>query len=146
VEVVMAHELAHAAHQDVLTGWLASGVGEVLVLCVVAWALRGMVGAGPLRLAAPHSPRGLAMLLLLMTLIGEVTGPVHSIISRRAETRADRFALAVTGKPWAFVSGFKKLADGNPGDVDPSPVVEFLSYSHPSITNRLRAAAARVGR
>lgn len=140
LEVVMAHELGHAAHDDVLKGWLASGIGEVMVLCVVAWALRGMVGSGPLRLAAPHSPRGLAMLLLLMTLVGEVTGPVHNIISRRAETRADRFALDVTGKPQAFVSGFKKLAGGNPGDVDPPPVVEFLSYSHPSIMTRLRAA------
>jgi STE24 endopeptidase len=140
VEVVMAHELAHAAYQDVVVGWLASGAGEVAVLCIVAWALRGMVGVGPLRLAAPHSPRGLAVLLLLFSLIGEVTSPVQNIISRRAETRADRFAITVTGKPQAFVSSFKKLAAGNPGDVDPPPLVEFLSYSHPSIINRLRAA------
>jgi STE24 endopeptidase len=144
VEVVMAHELAHAAHQDVVVGWLLGGVGEVAVLFVAAWALQGMVGAGPLRLHAPHAARGLALFLLLTTLMGEVTAPLDNIVSRRAEVRADQFALEVTGNPRAFISGFKKLAGGNPGDVDPPVVVEFLSHTHPSITSRIRAASEAI--
>ena len=140
VEVVMAHELAHAAYRDVVASWLLGGLGEVVIFWAAAWMLRRSVDVAPLSLPAPHAPRGLALLFLFLMLAGQVSAPLHNTISRRAEVRADSFALKVTGNPDAFVSTFLKLAQGNPGDVDPHPVVEFLSHSHPSITSRIRAA------
>jgi STE24 endopeptidase len=140
IEVVMAHELSHAANHDVVVGWVLSGVADVAVLAAAAWMLRGMVGAGPLRLPAPHAARGLALLMLMTTLCGHLASPIHNAVSRRAEVRADRFALEMTSNPKAFVGTFKKLAAGNPGDVDPPDIVEMLSHSHPSIMNRIRSA------
>jgi STE24 endopeptidase len=142
VEVVMAHELAHAAHQDVVINWALSGVGDVALLSLAAWMLTAMVETGPLRLPVVHAPRGLALILLLSTLFSNVTAPMQNYISRQMEVRADRFALTVTNNPAAFISGFRKLARGNPGDVDPPPLVEFLDHSHPSIMNRIQAAEA----
>ncbi len=144
VEVVMAHELAHAVHDDVTTNWLVSGGVEVLSLLLAAWMLRSMVGVAPLRLPHPGSPRGLALFLLMSILIGQVTAPVHNTLSRRMEVRADRFALEVTGNPEAFISSFKKLARGNPADVDPPALVELLSYSHPSVMRRIRMATEQM--
>lgn len=142
VEVVMAHELAHAANRDVVTSWAVSGLLDVGLLFSAAWVLTAMVGIAPLHLPAAHSPRGLAVLLLLSVLFSNVTAPVQNYVSRQMEIRADRFAIAVTGNPEAFISGFRKLAGGNPGDVDPPALVEFLDHSHPSIMNRIREAEA----
>lgn len=144
VEVVLAHELAHAAYRDVVTGWLFSGAIEAFTIFVAAWVLQAMVGVGPLFLPSPGAARGLAVLILLTSLMGTLTSPVQQYLSRQMEVRADRFALTVTGNPGAFISGFKRLAQGNPGDVDPAPLVEFLSHSHPSIMNRIRAAETRL--
>jgi STE24 endopeptidase len=38
----------------------------------------------------------------------------------------------------AFVSALRKLAETNLADPEPHPVVEFLFYSHPSISRRLQ--------
>ncbi|HWI51352.1 MAG TPA: M48 family metalloprotease [Symbiobacteriaceae bacterium] len=140
VEVVVAHEMAHAIHQDVATGWLLDGLLETGTLLAAAWMLRTMVGVGPLRMANPHAARGLALLMLFTTLVGEVTGPLHNAVSRQMEVRADRFALETTRNPDAFIRTFKKLAAGNVADVDPPALVELLSATHPSIINRIRAA------
>lgn len=140
VEVVLAHELSHAVYRDVVTGWVLGGAGAALTLFVAAWVLRAMAGVGPLDLPAPHGARSLALLMLLLALLGRVTGPVENIVSRAAEVRADDFALRMTGNPKAFISGFKKLAGGNPGDVEPPAIVEFLNHSHPSTIHRIQAA------
>jgi STE24 endopeptidase len=145
VEVVMAHELAHAVNRDVATGWLLSGAAEAFMLGAAAWVLRGMVGKGSLQLPTPHAARGLAMFVLLTALMGQVTAPIHNAVSRRMEVRADRFALEMTRNPTAFIGTFKKLAAGNPSDVDPPALVEWLSHSHPSIMNRIRTATEQTG-
>jgi STE24 endopeptidase len=126
VGVVVAHEMSHAIHNDVVTGWLFSAGVETVALLAAAWMLQGMVGAGPLRIPAPHAARGLALLLLFTTLFGQVTGPAHNLLSRQMEVRADSFALAKTKDPAAFIRTFKKLAAGNPSDVDPPALVEWL--------------------
>lgn len=123
-------------------GWLLGSAGEAVALFGSAWVLRRMVGVEPLRMPVPHAARGLALLLLFSTLAAEVSGPVYAVVSRRAEVRADQFALQVTGNPRAFISTFQRLAGGNPGDVDPPALVEWLAHSHPSIMNRIRAAEA----
>ncbi|HLN60479.1 MAG TPA: M48 family metalloprotease, partial [Symbiobacteriaceae bacterium] len=142
IEVVMAHEMSHAIEHDVVKGWLLSGLADTGILLVTAWMLRGMVGVGPMHLPTPYAARGLALVMLLTTLFGQVTAPVHNAVSRMAEVKADRFALQMTGNPTAFIGTFKKLAAGNPGDVDPPAVVEMLSHTHPSIMNRIRSAHA----
>ncbi len=140
VEVVLAHELAHAAYGDVLTSWLLGGAGAAVTLFLAAWMLNRMIGVGPLNIGSPHAARGLALLMLMLSLLGAVTGPFDNVISRRMEVRADAFALRATGNPTAFVSGFKKLAGENPSDVEPPAVVEFLNHSHPSIVRRIQMA------
>lgn len=140
VEAVLAHELGHAVRRDVANGVLMGAVGVTAVLLVAAWLLRAMTGAPPLRSPAPHSPRAIALLLVFFTLTAWATAPVQNSISRYVEARADRFALALTHKPRAFAGAMVRLAGGNPDDVEPPALVEWLDYDHPSIMNRLRMA------
>lgn len=140
VDVVIVHELAHAKHNDVMTGWFLSAGLTFVTLGVGAWVLRRSVGLEPLGLGSPHAARGFAVVILLLSLTDTITSPVQYWASRRMEVRADQLALDMTKQPKAFITSFLKLAKGNPGDVDPPPVVEFLTHSHPSVMNRIRAA------
>lgn len=140
VDVVIVHELAHAKHNDVMTGWFLSAGLTFGTLGVGAWLLRRSVGLEPLGLRTPHAARGFAVVILLLSLTDTLTSPVQYWASRRMEVRADQLALDMTKQPKAFISSFLKLAKGNPADVDPPSVVEFLTHSHPSVMNRIRAA------
>lgn len=140
VEVVLAHELAHAVHSDILTSWFVSSATGALSLALAAWLLREMKEVAPLNLPAPHAARGLALLILFFTLFDTAAAPIQNIVSRRMEVRADRFALSLTQNPRAVVSSFQKLAMANPSDVAPPALVEFLNHSHPSILNRIKQA------
>lgn len=140
LEAVLAHELSHAVNGDLLKGWLLSAALNAAGLALAAWMLREMRGVEPLRLPTAQSARGLALLLLLLSLCEISVSPVQAALSRRMEVRADRYALELTQNPRALVQSFQKLARANPGDVAPPPLVEVLSHSHPSIIRRIRAA------
>jgi STE24 endopeptidase len=140
LEAVLAHELSHAVSGDLLKGWLLSAALNAAGLGLAAWVLREMRGVAPLRLPAAQAARGVALLLLLMSLCEIAATPVQAALSRRMEVRADRYALELTQNPRALVQSFQKLARANPGDVAPPPLVEVLSHSHPSIIRRIRAA------
>ena len=71
--------------------------------------------------------------------------PVVNSFSRRLETAADLYALDTTGDALAFVSSMEKLADLNLANKAPNKLVEFIFYSHPSVEDRIKVAADRVG-
>jgi STE24 endopeptidase len=79
----------------------------------------------------------LAAALLVMALIAM---PTTNAFSRALERQADRFALRLTGKPEAFIGAMRRLAVQNLADTEPSPVVEALLHTHPSIARRIAAA------
>ena len=60
--------------------------------------------------------------------------------SRRLEREADAFALEAMRSREGFVSAMRKLASQNLADTDPPAWVEWLFYSHPSISRRIRFA------
>lgn len=144
VEVVLAHELAHAVNSDIVTSWMVSSAIGAASLALAAWLLMEMQSVPPLNLPTPHAARGLVVLILFFSLFDTIAAPVQNAVSRRMEVRADHYAMTLTQNPRAVVSSFQKLAAANPSDVSPPPVVEFLSHSHPSILNRIRKALQAV--
>ncbi len=98
---VVAHELAHAQHDDVLVGSLLGAVG-------VAAAV-GLAGV----LLRRHDVRraGTVPLVLALLAVGTVlAAPLQNGISRTVETRADVEALRATGDPEGFVELQRQLA------------------------------------
>jgi len=71
---------------------------------------------------------------------GLVTMPLENALSRWRERLADRYALEATGKPQAFIAAMTRLANQNLAEVDPEPWVEWLLYSHPALSKRIRMA------
>ena len=58
-------------------------------------------------------------------------------LARRGEYKADEFA-AKEGYGEHLISGLKKLYKEDLGDINPDPMVIVLSYSHPTLAQRIR--------
>jgi STE24 endopeptidase len=138
IEVVMAHELGHHVHRDILVTLLAEAV--VVLAAFVAAACALSVSWRGVGLASPSDVGGLPLLLLAGSAVTLAASPFVNGLSRRNERRADRFALAMTGQPAAFISAMKRLASQNLAEEDPSPAVLWLFHTHPPIAQRIEAA------
>jgi len=143
IETVFAHELGHYRfghiRKGIAAGTLLTFTGLFAASLLYAWSLTLFGYASPADLGA------LPMLAVWLSLFGLVTSPLGNLLSRRHEREADRYAVASTGKREAFVSALRKLGAMNLADPDPHPLVEFLFYSHPPITKRIRAVEAGPG-
>jgi STE24 endopeptidase len=129
LRAVLAHELAHRKHGDVA---LFSAIFVVAALGLVAllWAVLGEDAA---------DPRSIPLAMLVVTLATPLVFAFLAAIARRAEYRADRFALAVTRDLGALESAFAGLVDANVADLEPPRVVYYLKYTHPTVLERLDA-------
>ena len=131
---VVAHELAHARHRDVLTGSLLGAAG---VLC--GMGLLGLV-VGLRRGASISDPAVVPFVLALVALAGFVSTPVQNTISRQIETRADVDALRATRDPEAFVQMQKELALRSFSEPTPPALVQLWFGSHPTTMQRIGLA------
>jgi STE24 endopeptidase len=140
IEVVLAHELAHHVHGDI---WIGIAVEGVLMLTGFFAADVVLRIAGPLLgLQGLADPAGVPLLLLAAGAVSILLLPAMLALSRGHERRADRFALDLTSNPGAFTSAMKRLGAQNLAEDEPSPIVQWLFYSHPPLSQRLGAAAA----
>ncbi|MFI6177018.1 M48 family metalloprotease [Nonomuraea sp. NPDC051191] len=138
VELVVAHELGHAKHADVLDGTLLGGLlagWGTIVLFLLVGPLRRRTG-----IASVADPRAIGVLMGLMTLGSMVTDPAQNLITRHVEARADVHALDLTRDPATFVAMQKRLAITNISDLSPDAVEYVLYASHPSTPERIALA------
>ena len=146
--LVVAHELAHVRHRDVLWGTVASAAAAAgAVLLAVGLfdleAVRDALGVDGLGdpLAAPG-------LLLLVAVGGLLAAPVASLVSRWSEATADWVALEVTGDAATAEAVERRLALENRADLRPNRLLVVLFSSHPPTMARIAQArlwAARHG-
>jgi STE24 endopeptidase len=140
VALVVAHELAHVRHRDVLWGTIgAAALAAVSMLVAVALFDLGQVqrAFGVTELGDPLVAPGL---LLLAALGGLAAAPVASAISRWAEARADWVSLEVTRDPVTAVAVERRLALENRADLRPNKLLLLLFASHPQTMARIAQA------
>ncbi|HET9494918.1 MAG TPA: M48 family metallopeptidase [Chloroflexia bacterium] len=145
IETVMAHELAHHVHRDILRALAA----EAVVITASMWAASVLMrwGVGVFGFRGIDDVAALPLFVLAMGVVGLITMPAANFMSRRRERAADLYALRTTGNGAAYRSVMLKLADQNLSDADPPAWVRFLFYSHPPVSERVRTAEsfARAG-
>ena len=144
IAAILAHELGHHVRHDV--PWAVAIDGALFGACLfVAEAVRGAV-AGVTGLQGPDDLAGLPVVALAAGACLMATTPLRAGISRWREARADAFGIALTDDRAAWRSTLCRLAAQNFAEVDPHPIVEWATYSHPSTRHRLAAAMeARAG-
>lgn len=138
IETVIAHELGHHVHNDIPIGIAIESVstlgGFYLASLALSW------GVSYFRLAGTSDISAFPLFLLVMAVYGLITMPLGNAFSRWRERRADDYALRVTGKGQAFADAMTRLANQNLADANPDPWVEWLLYSHPALSKRIKMA------
>lgn len=136
IETVVAHELGHHLHRHIPKLIALQSAATVLALFLAHRVMSG--GAGYFGLEGAHDVAGLPLLAFSLGAVSLALLPLANLYSRKIEKDADRYALQATGNPAAFISAMRRLASLNLAEMEPHPVVEFLFYSHPSISRRIR--------
>jgi STE24 endopeptidase len=140
IEVVLAHEIGHHVHGDI---WKGIVFESALILAGLYFAARVLGGLAPsLGLRGSADVAAMPLLVLATGAVSFVMLPLAHAMSRAFERSADRFALALTRNPAAFVSAMRRLAAQNLAEEHPSRLVQMLFYSHPPVRERIAAAQA----
>jgi STE24 endopeptidase len=143
IEVVLAHELGHHVHGDIWKGIFFESVLILAGFYLGARVLSGLATVFGLRDVADVA--GLPLLLLAAGGVSLVMLPLAHALSRAFERKADRFALALTRNPAAFISAMRRLAEQNLAEEHPSALVQWLFHSHPPVRERIAAAQSFKG-
>lgn len=135
---VVAHELGHARHDDVLTG---TELGVAAAFLGVG--LLGLIAGR--RYDGLRDPAAVPLLLALFTLGALLATPVQNTMSRQIETRADVAALVTTRDEGSFVALQQQLAISSLADPTPPAWSQFCFGSHPTALQRIALARRILG-
>jgi STE24 endopeptidase len=131
VRVVVAHELGHQKHNDLLRGlaWLVivAPAGTFLVQALAERFGRRDLGRSS----------GLPAIALAVALVGFGLGSASNVLSRQVEARADAFALNLTRDPADFVKFERRITIRNVGDPDPPWPYHVVFDTHPTTKERI---------
>jgi STE24 endopeptidase len=136
---VVAHELGHVEHRDVLRGmaWVAI-VAPLALIFAGGWGSRLARRSG----ADPATPAALPAFALALAVTVFALNVIGNQLSRDIEASADQFALELTNDPEGLIRLQTQLTRTNLGDPDPPGWVSFLFGSHPTTVERIGTAVA----
>jgi heat shock protein HtpX len=166
VEAVLAHELSHVAHRDVLVMTLASSAGIIAGMATRGAQYGAIFGGGRRDSNSNGAPMWLVVLVVSMVTYA-ISFFLTRLLSRYRELCADRSGAFLTGKPSALASALTKIT----GDIASIPnkdlrsaqsmnaffiapaisgmSLKTLTSTHPSLEQRLEQLAkisAELGR
>src|SRR5215472_776990 len=112
LEGVLAHEMSHVAHKDVVVMTVASFIGIIAGL-LIRFAFYGELFGGG-RGRSDNNNGGALPILLIVMLVGIVTYAISflliRLLSRYRELAADRAGALLTGQPSALASALTKVS------------------------------------
>jgi STE24 endopeptidase len=138
MRLVVAHELGHQRHNDLLRGllWLAlvAPAGTFLAQALAERFARRDGLADPRRKPGPVV---LPAVALAIAIVSFGLGAASNVLSRQVEARADAFSLQLTHDPAAFIQFQRRLALRNVSDPDPPALTQILFGTHPTTAERI---------
>lgn len=145
IVLVAGHEMGHYVLNHIAKGFAFAAVG-LFVLFYLGYRVIGWVLA---RWGAQWGIRDLRdfasypALLLVISILATIAGPIGSTFSRHIEHQADQYGLEVThglipDSSQVAAQTFNILGDVDLGDPDPPAWEVALFYDHPSIPDRIR--------
>jgi STE24 endopeptidase len=138
IEVILAHEIGHHVHRDI---WSALAIESVvLTLALLAAHLVVHWYGAAFGILESRDLAALPLIALVGGAASVLLAPLCNAWSRYHERRADRFALALTAQPGAFISAMRRLGAQNLAEDRPSPAVFWFFHTHPTIDERIEAA------
>ena len=105
LEGVIAHELAHVKHRDILISTVAATIGAAIMM-LVQFAYYGSLFGGSRNDERGGNPIALIATLLLAPL---AAGLIQAAVSRSREFAADRGGAEIAGTPMGLASALRRL-------------------------------------
>jgi STE24 endopeptidase len=137
VRAVTGHEIGHYVLKHTWWGILFYSVAAIVLFWIAdrtfPWFARRFGSS-----AALPDPRGLPVLMFMVSLFGLLTLPLFNGFSRTLESQADAYSLRTENRPDALSTALVKTAEYR--YPRPNPVEEFIFYDHPSVERRVHAA------
>jgi len=138
VEAVLAHELGHHVHRHIFQSIAIQGVATVVGFYLIHRTLDWLSPHFGFRGASDFA--NLPLLALVTTVLSLLLLPAVNSYSRAMERQADTYALRAISSREPFITSMEKLAELNLAERQPSPWIEFVFHSHPSIQKRIAFA------
>lgn len=138
IATVVAHELGHHCHRDILKMMAINSVLIFSGLYIIDRILTHAVSYFGLNGIADIA--GLPLLMLVFSVYSLFLTPLLNAVSCRMETAADRYSLERTGDPRAFISVMEKLGRQNLAEFRPDKWIECFFYDHPPLARRIAFA------
>jgi Zn-dependent protease with chaperone function len=134
IEVVIAHELGHHAHNHIWrnVGWYA----------LFAFPGAFLLAAGTRRRGGMRAPEAVPLSLLLLVALNLVALPLQNVVTRHMEAEADWSALRATHDPAAATSLFEHFVPTTLSQPDPPTWDYVLLENHPTVMQRLAMVQA----
>ena len=155
LEGVMAHELAHVKHRDILISSIAATLGAAIVMGARMAMYAGIFG-GRSDDREGSNPIGALAMLILAPIAAML---IQFAISRSREFAADAGAARITGNPYSLADALRKIdamarrvpLDANPATAHMFIVKPFsggglmsLFSTHPPMEARIKALLGGV--
>lgn len=136
---IMAHEMGHYVEKHIYIGIgfyiLLSFIGLWLTAKIMNWIIKRY--GNLLKIKKIANVNSMPLFLLVTSFLLFASSPLTNFISRYQETRADQYAMKLTGDHEAAVSGFQKLTKAGLSEVNPPLLVKWFRYTHPPMLDRI---------
>lgn len=151
LEGVIAHELAHVKHRDILTSSVAATIAAAIMMVARMAQFAAFFGGGRRDDREGTNPIGLLFMIILAPLAAML---IQAAISRSREFAADAGGAAIAGSPYGLADALRKLElaskqiplEANPATshmfiVKPFTAAGLLALfsTHPSTEARIHA-------
>ena len=136
LEAVLAHELGHFKHKHIIKSMAISMVTSLAGLALLAWLMQQ--GWFYTSLGVSQTSNYMALLLFSITLpvFTFLLHPVMSLLSRKNEFEADRFA-AQQSRAEYLIQALVNMYKENASTVTPDPLYSAFYDSHPPAPVRI---------
>jgi len=137
VRAVTGHEIGHYVLKHSWWGILFYSIAAIVLFWIAErsfpWFARRFGSSATLA-----EPRGIPVLLFMVSLFGLLSLPIFNSFSRTLEAQADAYSLRTENRPDALSSALVKTAEYR--YPRPNRIEEIIFYDHPSVESRVRTA------
>ena len=135
---VLAHEIGHAKHKDVLKNIVMGALNLIVTFALLYGFFMIDIFYEAFNLDAFHFGFMLIIFSITLSPLSLLFGMLTNHLSRKAEFKADAYAASVTSGD-SMADALKVLARENFSNLTPHELNVFLNYSHPPINERIAA-------
>ena len=137
VRAVTGHEIGHYVLKHTWMGLAFFSIAAVILFWIADRSFprfARLFGST----ASLGEPRGIPVLLFMVSVFSLVAGPFFNSFARMIETQADDYSLRTENRPDALSTALVKTAEYR--YPRPTAIQEILFYDHPSVEARVRRA------